>query len=120
MVELIGEAFVGKGLAGLGGGGIGQNTGAAGVPVRTKGGWGQLNLRASPLWMFGGGCGIDDPDDADVGAAGRLKNFVCEGHAEWRPHGPVVFGFEFRRLKTTYRAGDFTANHMNLAAGFRF
>ena len=120
VVELIGEAFVGKGLAGLGGGGIGQNTGAAGVPVRTKGGWGQLNLRASPLWMFGGGCGIDDPDDVDVGAAGRLKNFVCEGHAEWRPHGPVVFGFEFRRLKTTYRAGDFTANHMNLAAGFRF
>jgi hypothetical protein len=38
MVELIGEAFSGKALAGLGGGGIGQNTGAGGVPVHTTGG----------------------------------------------------------------------------------
>ena len=120
IVELIGEAFSGKALAGLGGGGIGQNTGAGGVPVRTTGGWGQLNLRPNPAWMFGGGCGIDDPKDADVAAGGRLKNFVCEGHFEWRPPGPMIFGFEFRRLTTTYTAGDFTANHFNLAAGYRF
>jgi len=120
IVELIAEAFSGKALAGLGGGGIGQNTGAGGVPVRTKGGWGQLNLRPNPEWMFGGGCGIDDPKDADVAAGGRLKNFVCEGHLEWRPPGPMIFGFEFRRLTTTYTAGDFTANHFNLAAGYRF
>ena len=120
IVELIGEAFSGKALAGLGGGGIGQNTGAGGVPVRTTGGWGQLNLRPNPAWMFGGGCGIDDPKDADVAAGGRLKNFVCEGHLEWRPPGPMIFGFEFRRLTTTYTAGDFTANHFNLAAGYRF
>jgi hypothetical protein len=120
VLELVGEAFVGKGLAGLGGGGIGQNTGTRGVPVHTKGGWGQLNLRASPLWMLGGGCGIDDPDDADVLATGRLKNLVCEGHFEWRPRGPLVFGLAFRRLKTTYQAGDFSVNHVNLAAGFRF
>ena len=93
---------------------------AAGVPVRTKGGWGQLNLRPNPAWMFGGGCGIDDPKDADVAAGGRLKNFVCEGHLEWRPPGPMIFGFEFRRLTTTYTAGDFRANHFNLAAGYRF
>ena len=120
IVELIAEAFSGKALAGLGGGGIGQNTGAGGVPVRTTGGWGQLNLRPNPAWMFGGGCGIDDPKDADVAAGGRLKNFVCEGHFEWRPPGPMIFGFEFRRLTTTYTAGDFTANHFNLAAGYRF
>ena len=120
IVEFVGEAFTGKALAGLGGGGIGQNTGAAGVPVHTTGGWGQLNLRPTSEWVFGGGCGIDDPDDADVAAGGRLKNFVCEGHLEWRPQGPLVFGFEFRRLKTSYTAGDFTANHINLAAGYRF
>src|SRR5439155_1759233 len=47
VVELIGEGFVGKALAGLGGGGIGQSLGPPplGVPVRTKGGWGQLNIR---------------------------------------------------------------------------
>src|SRR5215510_9878352 len=66
IAELVGEAFAGKALAGLGGGGIGQNTGAAGVPVQTKGGWGQLNLRPTSEWIFGGGCGIDDTDDAEV------------------------------------------------------
>ncbi len=120
VLELVGEAFTGKALAGLGGGGIGQNTGAGGVPVQTKGGWGQLNLRPNTQWMFGGGCGIDDPDDADVAAGGRLKNFVCEGHLEWRPRGPLIFGLEFRRFTTSYSGGDFSANHFNLAAGYRF
>lgn len=123
-LELLGEGFVGKALAGLGGGGIGQNQnpdpGFGGVPVRTKGGWGQLNIRPQPAWLFGGGCGIDDPDDSDVPLNGRLKNFVCEGHLEVRPRGPLVFGFEFRRLETTWRSGKFTANHLNGAAGFRF
>jgi len=94
--ELVGEAFVGQAVAGLGGGGIAQNTGAGGVTVRTTGGWGQLNLRPRAGWMFGGGCGVDDPKDADVPATGRFRNFVCEGHVEWRPPGPLVFGFEFR------------------------
>src|SRR5213078_176770 len=120
LAEIIGEAFIGQAIAGLGGGAIGQNTGAGGVPVRTKGGWGQLNLRPRAGWMFGGGCGIDDPKDADVLASGRFRNFVCEGHVQWRPPGPLVFGFEFRRLNTRYQAGDFTVNHLNLAAGYTF
>ncbi|HEX9217073.1 MAG TPA: hypothetical protein VF864_08870 [Gemmatimonadales bacterium] len=118
--EIIGEAFIGQAIAGLGGGAIGQNVGVGGAPVRTSGGWGQLNLRPRAGWMFGAGCGIDDPKDADVLANGRFRNFVCEGHVEWRPPGPLVFGFEFRRLSTRYQAGDFTVNHLNLAAGFRF
>jgi hypothetical protein len=118
--ELIGELFTGKAIAGLGGGGIGQNAGVAGAPVRTSGGWGQLNLRFPSGWMVGGGAGIDDPKDADVLPSGRFRNFVWEGHAEWRPPGPLVFGFEFRRFKTRYAAGDFKANHVNLAAGFKF
>jgi hypothetical protein len=118
--EIIGEAFVGKAIAGLGGGAIGQNFGAGGVPVRTTGGWGQINFRMRYGLMVGGGCGIDDPKDADLAANGRFRNFVCEGHAEWRPAGPLVFGFEFRRLETRYQSGDFTVNHLNLAAGYRF
>jgi hypothetical protein len=118
--ELLGEFFSGQAIAGLGGGAIGQNAGVGGAPVRTSGGWGQLNLRARGGWMAGGGCGIDDPKDADVLPNGRFRNFVCEGHVEWRPPGPLVFGFEFRRLKTRYAAGDFMVNHVNLAAGFRF
>lgn len=120
IVEVLGEAFTGQTLAGLGGGGVSQNFGVSGVPVRTKGGWGQINLRPTQQWLLGGGCGVDDPDDADVPATGRFKNLVCEGHAEWRPPGPLVFAFEFRHYKTTYAAGEFAANHLNLAAGFRF
>lgn len=121
--ELLGEAFVGKAVAGLGGGAIAQNVGAGGVPVRTTGVWAQLNLRPRGGlrgWMFGGGCGIDDPKDADVPATGRFRNFVCEGHVEWRPPGPLFWGFEFRRLETRYQSGDFVVNHLNLAAGYRF
>jgi len=120
VAELLGEAFVGKALAGLGGGGIGQSVGVGGQPVRSKGGWGQLNIRPTAAWMLGGGCGLDNPDDSDVPAGGRLRNLVCEGHVQWRPQGPLVVGFEYRRLKTTYAGGDFTATHLNLAAGFRF
>ncbi len=124
-VELLAEAFSGKALAGLGGGGIGQSIGPTGVEVRTKGGWGQLNVRPRPEVMVGGGCGLDDPNDGDLSDAlgnprGRLKNFVCEGHVDLRPRGPLVFGVEFRRLETTYPSGKFTANHFNLAAGYRF
>jgi len=124
-VELLAETFSGKALAGLGGGGIGQSFGPTGEAVRTKGGWGQLNVRPRREVIVGGGCGIDDPDDGDLSDAlgnprGRLKNFVCEGHVDVRPTGPLVFGIEFRRLETTYPSGKFTANHLNLAAGYRF
>ena len=125
IVELLGEAFTGRALAGLGGGGIGQNLGPTGAVVRTKGGWGQLNVRPRQEVTVGGGCGIDDPDDSDLtdvvgNPRGRLKNFVCEGHVHLAPPGPLIFGFEFRRLETTYPSGKFTANHINVAAGYRF
>ena len=120
IAEVIGEAFTGRALAGLGGGGISQNFGTQGVPVRTKGGWAQLNIRPSSQFMFGGGGGIDDPIDADVLATGRFRNLAVEGHVEWRPPGPMIFGFEFRRLQTRYAAGDFAVNHLNLAAGYAF
>lgn len=122
-VELRGEAFTGEAMAVLGGGGIGQNFGAGGLPLRTRGGWGQLNILPVPEWELGGGFGIDDPDDADFAPdTGRLKNASWETHIIWRPH-PLMFGFEVRRILTTY--GDATigtqeATHINLALGFQF
>src|SRR5438034_189441 len=84
-----------------------------------------LQSRVRPEVRFGGGCGIDNPDDRDLEDAfgnpqGRLKNVVCEGHVEVRPRGPLRFALEFRRLKTTYPSGDFAANHLNVAAGYQF
>lgn len=120
VVEVLGEVFVGQALGVLGGGGVGQTIGLGGVPVRTKGGWGQINLRVRPQLMLGGGCGLDDPDDADLLAVGAQRNFVCAGMVEWRPRGPLVFGVEVRRFATDYAAARFTAMHLNVAAGWRF
>ena len=120
-VEFRGEAFVGQALASLGGGGIGQNLGPVDQPVRTRGGWGQLNLLPKRDWEVGGGYGFDDPDDADLDInTGRLKNVMIEGHLHWKP-GPLVVALEFRRVETTYRTfGTLFVHHFNLGMGFRF
>jgi len=118
--EIIGEFFNGQAIAGLGGGGIGQNLAAGGDALRSQGGWAQINFSGLRHVIFGAGCGVDDPDDRDVPAGGRLQNVVCEGHFEWRPPGPLVFGSEYRRFTTRYTSGDFTASQVNVAAGFRF
>jgi hypothetical protein len=119
-LELRAEAFTGQALAGLGGGGIGQNMIRDGVPVRTKGGWVQLNLRPG-IWELGGGVGIDDPDDADLEPGSRFRNLAFEGHLSWR-RAPVVVGLEVRELRTRYApdADDLSATHLNLALGFEF
>jgi hypothetical protein len=115
------EAFTGQALAGLGGGGIGQNMVVDGVPVGTAGGWAQLNLRPTEQWEIGGGGGIDDPNDEDLVEASRLRNLAIEGHVTWRKL-PAVVGMEVRHLRTRYRAplGDLTATHVNLGMGFEF
>jgi hypothetical protein len=120
-LELRAEGFTGQALAGLGGGGIGQNMVRDGVPVRTKGGWVQLNLRPSPAWEIGGGVGLDDPDDADLLPASRLRNRSVEGHVAWR-RAPLVIGAEVRDIRTSYAdpAGTRSATHANLAVGFEF
>ncbi len=121
VVELRAEGFTGQALAGLGGGGIGQNMVRDGVPVRTKGGWVQLNLKPSVQWELGAGGGIDDPDDEDLGDASRLRNLAVEGHVTWR-RLPAVVGVEVRHLRTRYRAlaDDLTATQINLGIGFEF
>jgi hypothetical protein len=115
------EVFTGQALGGLGGGGVGQNMAVDGVPVRTSGGWAQLNVRPGAQWEIGGGGGIDDPDDEDLVEVSRLRNLAIEGHVTWRKL-PAVVGVEVRHLRTRYREplGDLTATHINLGMGFEF
>jgi hypothetical protein len=118
---ILGEAFFnGQALAGLGGGGVGQNLGLNGVPVRSRGGWAQLNVRPSAVLEVGGGAGLDDPDEADLPATGRGRNVVFSGHLHYRPGGGLLLGFEFRRIETTYAAGRLSGNHLNWFAGVAF
>jgi hypothetical protein len=131
--ELRGEAFSGQSLRGLGGGGIAQNfrgpaitQPTAGIPLRTRGGWGQVNLRFSEMTTVGAGCGVDRPDGpftdlpAPTQAGFRQRNQVCATHAILRPAGPIVAGLTYRRMRTTYARGPFDNDHVNLTVGYQF
>ncbi|HEY7681095.1 MAG TPA: hypothetical protein VH879_00515 [Gemmatimonadales bacterium] len=122
VVEIRGEAFAGEGIAGLGGGAIGQNFGVGGRLVRTHGGWGQLLVKPRPDVELGVSYGIDDPKNQDLDpATQRLKNETIGGHLHWRP-APVIVGLEYRHIATTYGPGTEkrTAGHLNLALGAEF
>jgi hypothetical protein len=122
IAELRGEAFTGKGIAGLGGGGIGQNFGVGGRLVRTNGGWGQLLLKPKPNVELGASYGMDDPKDQDLDpATARLRNETVGGHIHWRP-APFILALGFRHIATTYgtAAGKQTADHLNLGVGAEF
>jgi len=127
MVTLAGEAFSGQALAGLGDGGVDQSFGPQGQPIRTKGGWVQANVQLASGWEFGGGFGMDDPNDTDflqangtVPAAARLKNVAFQGHLHWKPGGGLLLGAELWRFQTTYPDGSISANHFNVFAGVAF
>lgn len=117
-----GEAFLnGQALGGLGGGGIGQTLGPNAVPVRTRGGWVQVNIRPSFLWEFGGGYGMDDPNEADLNqVTGRGRNVVISGHLHLRAGGGLLLGAELRRITTSFPQGDIGANHASVFAGVAF
>jgi hypothetical protein len=115
-VELRGEAYAGQLLRGLGGGGIAQNFGALGAPVRDVAGWAQLNVQPHPVLVAGFGCGIDLVDSDATPT--RLQNTVCAVHSAWRPMEPLVIGIEYRQLGTRFSTGTHGARHVNLVLGF--
>lgn len=120
VVELRAEGYTGRGLRGLGGGGISQNVDRFASPLRDAGGWAQLNVDAHHMVKLGAGCGVDVPREADVLAGGRLRNASCAGYTIIRPAGPVFLGAEFRRIETKYTQGTFANDHVNLSFGFEF
>jgi hypothetical protein len=121
MLELRGEAFSGRGLAGLGGGGIGQTFSVDTTLVDTMGGWTQLLLRPNRSWELGIGGGFDDPEDEDLTAAGPRENRTWSVHATWRP-ASLAFSLEFRQVETTFASaiGVRRNGHVNLAMGVEF
>jgi putative intracellular protease/amidase len=119
-LELRGEWFSGDGMRALGGGAIGQLLGTDGNPLKSTGGWAQVNLKPTTRIEFGAGYGFDDPDDDKLGASARRKNVQTSGHLHLRPAGPIIIGLEYRRLQTTYASGPLVNDHFNVAVGFVF
>jgi len=122
-LELRGEAYTGRLLRGLGGGGIGQAFGKAtstadfGPAIRDRAGWAQLNAQLVRSLLGGAGCGIDVVNDADLPT--RRRNTVCATHLLWRPSEPIVIGLEYRRISTSFDTGATGhASHINLGLGF--
>ena len=115
-LEVRGEFVTGQALNGLGGGGIGQNFTPTNTPLRTKGGWAQVNLLPIPEWRLGAGCGTDRPEAVDA----RQRNDVCAGYTTIEPGGPFFVGTEYRLLRTEYVSGTFTSHFVTIAAGFSF
>ncbi len=118
-LTLLGEAFDGEALGALGGA-VSQNLGRLHVPVGTRGGWLQADVRPDAAWEFGAGFGIDDPVDGDLAAGGRERNVTWAGHLIWRPGGGVLLGAEFRRIETAYAARTLGVTHLNAYTGLTF
>jgi hypothetical protein len=118
-LEIRAEAYTGRALRGLGGGGIAQGITEDGRPVRDRGGWVQVVALPTPLLEAALGCGVADPRDADV-PAGRLQNTTCAVQLVGRPGGPLVTGVTWRRQHTRYASGPLTNDHLSLAVGFEF
>ena len=117
--HVIVEWFDGKALAGLGGGGIGQNVFNGAMPVPTTGGWAQLVWQPLSAFAVSGGYGEDNPDDAFLAPAGRLRNRTVMANLQITP-GPFIVAAEYRGMTTTYVTGDARGSHVNLGLGLRF
>jgi hypothetical protein len=123
-LTLLAEAYTGRAISSLGGGGIGQSFGVAaagdliGPPIRNVAGWAQLNAQLHPTVATGVGCGLDVANERDLPR--RTRNGACEVHMIWRPTQPILVGFEVRRLGTRYATGTEHATHFNLALGFEW
>ena len=118
------ELYRGALLRGLGGGGIGQNFAPDGSRLQDRGGWAQIDWRATPIVSLGGGCGVDDPRTPRPAASSvRTRNVACEGHRLLGPGGGLLVVLDARRTETTWVAAverKFRSDHVNLAVGFEF
>jgi hypothetical protein len=66
-----------------------------------------------------GGYGEDNPDDAFLAPAGRLRNRTLMANLQHTP-GPFIVAAEYRGMTTTYATGDARGSHVNLGLGVRF
>jgi len=100
-----GELFTGANLSPFLGG-VGQGVcGCLRVPVRSRGGWGELWYYWTPEIHTHVGYGVDDPDNQDL-LIGRSYNSFLFGNVMYDITKKFTMGFEVANWRTFYVAVD--------------
>jgi hypothetical protein len=125
LLEFTGEAFAGRNVAPLGTGGLHQGIvvkryGPA-SPVHSRGGWGQLTLRAAPRLWFNVFSGQQDDRNSDLPKGGIGKNLAYGANVFFRLAPNVLTSFEASQTRTSYiSALTLRSNHYDLAFAYLF
>lgn len=133
-----GEFYRGRAVGGLGGS-IGESvvqSGSLSDPTTTvfglnsMGGWAQLKFKPIPKFEVNGAFGQDNPFASQINLLGAnpsyYDSFVERNRGAfvnfiYQPRSDVLFGVEYRRLRTFYFGGDSdSANHVNISLGYIF
>ncbi len=97
------EGWTGRNLSDFRGG-SGQGVAAGGgVEVRSRGGWAEAGGRTSALHRIFAGISLDDPDDADLPAQGRILNRAWWIVNRIETPGPFLVGLDYVRWKTDFK-----------------
>jgi hypothetical protein len=144
VVGVRGEAFIGKNMDSVIGNFFTDGVTLVGasststpptsvVPIRTRGGWGQLVLQPLRVLQVFGGVGVEDPNDQDLGVSPtsnpNTKTFNRQFHAGTIviPAKAWTLGAEWMKTTTHYagvlpRSGKsvLSGNHIALSTTFTF
>ena len=91
------------------------------IPVRSRGGWGQLTFIATSRLSFNLQTGVDDPNNRDLPATGLARNTAYVANTFYRLAPNVVTGVEVAHMRTLYMAGPRpAANHYDLYFAYMF
>src|SRR5262249_16374506 len=100
-----GEAWKGRGLGDVRGGG-GQSVNAAtGQVIGAAGGWAELSFKANSHYTVSVGTALDNPYAEDISAANcRVRNRVHSITNRFPVGRGLSFGFDYGRWQTRYKA----------------
>jgi hypothetical protein len=128
-IEFTGALFTGRNLASFGGAALRQSftflTPAPGqlsvIPVRSRGGWGQVTFLATSRLSFNLQSGVDDPNNRDLPSSGIARNSTYAANTFYRLAPNVVTGVEVSRVRTLYMVGQHPINnHYDLYLAYMF
>lgn len=103
ILSLRGEGWWGRNMSDVrGGAGQGINT-ANGREIRGRGGWSELNLKASRYLSINPGFSTDDPVDGDLPGGGRTRNQTFYVANRITPGGNFLIGADYLHWLTNFK-----------------